>query len=151
MVRRRAEPRTRFTVEEANASLPLVRAIVRDLVAIAGDVDGRRRRLTLLMEGREFEPSDPYDAELVHMAKQLEKDSRQVQTYVQELRDLGVEPTSGIEGIVDFPAVVDGREIRLCWKLGEPEVRYWHELDAGFRGRQPLTKLRRPVGHGAAE
>lgn len=151
MVGRRLKPRTHFTVAQANASLPLVRAIVRDLVALAGDVDGRRRRLTLLMEGREFEPSDPYDAELVHMAEQLEKDSRQIQAYVQELRDLGVEPTSGIEGIVDFPAVVEGREIRLCWKLGEPEVLHWHELDGGFRGRQPLSKLHSPVGHGAAD
>ena len=41
-------------------------------------------------------------------------------------------------GLVDFPAVRDGREVYLCWIDGEDDIRYWHELDAGFRGRQPL-------------
>jgi hypothetical protein len=51
---------------------------------------------------------------------------------------LGVEPKGG-DGLVDFPALWDGRLVYLCWKLGEPEVLYWHEIDAGFAGRQPLT------------
>ena len=41
-------------------------------------------------------------------------------------------------GLVDFPAVLDGREVYLCWRLGEESVGFWHELDSGFRGRQPL-------------
>ena len=42
------------------------------------------------------------------------------------------------EGLVDFPAVRDGEEILLCWRLGEEEVAYWHGLEEGFAGRQPL-------------
>jgi hypothetical protein len=41
-------------------------------------------------------------------------------------------------GIVDFPSLRDGREVYLCWRVDEPTVAYWHDLDAGFRGRQPL-------------
>jgi hypothetical protein len=41
-------------------------------------------------------------------------------------------------GLVDFPAVIDEREVYLCWELGEDEITHWHELDAGYRGRQPL-------------
>jgi hypothetical protein len=41
-------------------------------------------------------------------------------------------------GLVDFPALIDGREIYLCWELGEDEVGYWHDLDAGYGGREPL-------------
>jgi hypothetical protein len=52
---------------------------------------------------------------------------------------LGVEPKSGPEGLIDFPSLVDDRLVYLCWKLGEPEVLYWHELEAGFRGRQSLV------------
>ena len=59
---------------------------------------------------------------------------------MEELRDLGVEPTSGPDGLVDFPAVLDGRNVHLCGKLGEPEVLYWHEVGAGFRERQPLVE-----------
>jgi hypothetical protein len=41
-------------------------------------------------------------------------------------------------GLVDFPAVIDGREVYLCWELGEDEVGYWHDMDAGYGGREPL-------------
>jgi hypothetical protein len=62
-----------------------------------------------------------------------------LQEYVEELRHLGVEPKGAVEGLVDFPCQIDGRIVLLCWKLGEPEVLYWHDLDTGFAGRQPLT------------
>ena len=42
-------------------------------------------------------------------------------------------------GLVDFPSERDGRTVLLCWRLGEPEVQYWHELDSGYAGRQPLS------------
>jgi hypothetical protein len=41
-------------------------------------------------------------------------------------------------GLVDFPAVIDGREVYLCWELGEDDVGYWHDMDAGYGGREPL-------------
>ena len=58
---------------------------------------------------------------------------------MRELQRLGVEPKSATDGLVDFPSIVDGRMVYLCWRLGEPEVLYWHELDAGYRGRQSLA------------
>ncbi|HEY1600883.1 MAG TPA: DUF2203 domain-containing protein [Pirellulales bacterium] len=134
-----SEVRKTFTVESANASLPLVRAIVTDLAALSRDVVDRRERLSLLLAGRERGVQDPYGEELSQIEEELEKDSQRLQEYVEELRQLGVEPKNGPEGLVDFPAILDGRPIYLCWKLGEPEVLHWHDLDAGFRGRQPLT------------
>ncbi len=130
-----------FTVSEANATLPLVRAIITDLVALSKDVINRRQRLSLLSRGRirSAKDQDLYQEELAQIDEELEKDSRQLQEYVEELRQIGVEPKSATEGLVDFPSMVDGRPAYLCWKLGEPEILYWHELDAGFRGRQPLT------------
>ena len=61
-----------------------------------------------------------------------------LQEFVDELRDLGVEPKNGPDGLIDFPSMMDGRLVYLCWKLGEPEVQHWHELDAGFAGRHSL-------------
>ncbi|MGO8690227.1 MAG: DUF2203 domain-containing protein [Thermoguttaceae bacterium] len=125
-----------YTVAEANASLPLVRAIVGDLVKLSRDVTERRHRLSLL-HGR-ANRRDPYQEELVQIEEELQKDGRRLREYVDELRDLGIEPANGTEGLVDFPALVDGRKVFLCWKLGEPEVRFWHEPNAGYRQRHPL-------------
>lgn len=127
-----------FTVAEANATLPLVRAITGDLAGLSQEVSERRRRLAFLLEGHDPESSDPYREELVQIQQELDKDSRRLQDYVRELRSLGVEPTSGPDGLVDFPTVIQGRKAYLCWKLGEPEVLYWHEADAGFAQRRRL-------------
>ena len=128
-----------FTVDEANATLPLVSAICRDLSALSREVVERRERLSFLLAGRDTDAEDLYREELTQIEEELNSDNRRLEEYLQELRDLGVEPKNGIEGLVDFPAEMDGKVVYLCWKLGEPEVLYWHDIDAGFRGRQPLT------------
>lgn len=127
-----------FTHAQATAMLPLVRAIVTDLSRLSHEVLERRERLSTLLRGRENQPSDPYSAELAQVEEELESDTRKLREYVDELLDLGVEPKNGLEGLVDFPALVDGRLVYLCWKLGEPEIRFWHDIEAGFAGRQPL-------------
>ena len=103
---------------------------------LSRDVTERRHRLSLL-HGR-ANRRDPYQEELVQIEEELQKDGRRLREYVDELRDLGIEPANGTEGLVDFPALVDGRKVFLCWKLGEPEVRFWHEPNAGYRQRHPL-------------
>jgi hypothetical protein len=128
-----------FTAEEANAMLPLIRAIVGDLVSLAGEVAERRQRLDHLSVGRNSDDKDPYAEELAQIESELEKDSQRLREYVKELDDLGVVLQGVMEGIVDFPALVDGRLAYLCWKYDEPEIVHWHELDAGFAGRQRLT------------
>jgi hypothetical protein len=133
------KPRKLFTVDQANAALPLVRAICTDLAQLSRDVIERRERLSQLLDGRGRKPYGPYTEELVQIEEELEKDTERLQEYVEELRALGVEPKNGPEGLVDFPSLMEGRLVFLCWKLGEPEVLHWHELDAGFAGRQPLT------------
>jgi hypothetical protein len=132
-------PRKLFTVEQANAVLPLVRSITQDLVQLSREVMERRERLAVLTAGRSTTPGDPYSEELAQIEEELEKESAQLREYVEELRELGVEPKSGPEGLIDFPSMMDDRLVFLCWKLGESEVTFWHELDAGFRGRQSLV------------
>lgn len=119
--------------------LPLVRAITRDLMEKSREVIERHERVEHLKAGREILPGDPYHEELAQIEDELAKDRQRLNEYVQELQQLGIDPKSGVEGIVDFPAVLDGELIFLCWKLGEPEILYWHALDAGFAGRQPLA------------
>jgi len=140
------EPVKLFTVEEANAMLPLVRAIARDMVALSRDVVERRERLNQIHENREADSSDPYGDEVAQIEQELEKDVDRLNEYGHELFQLGVEPKGATEGLVDFPAIMDGRIVYLCWKYDEPEVLHWHEIDGGFRGRQPLTVGSLPDG-----
>jgi len=127
-----------FTVDEANRMLPLVRAIVGDIVRQSQEVQERRERIESVRGGDRHSPGDLYREELEIAEAHLERDEQQLRTYIDELTDLDVE-IKGPEGLCDFPAILDGREVYLCWKLGEPEVMYWHDLDAGFKGRQRLT------------
>jgi hypothetical protein len=131
-------PRKHFTVEEANRALPLVRAIVGDFVAQYNNVKNLRERLAALTtRNAKRRPDDPYAEEVARQEAELEAEEAKLAGYVEELTKLGVE-LKGTDGLCDFPSYREGREIYLCWRLGEPEVAHWHDLHSGFAGRQPL-------------
>ena len=74
----------------------------------------------------------------MQVEEELEKEVAQLQEFIQELENLGVELKDISRGLVDFLGLIDGRDVYLCWLLGEEEVGHWHELDAGFAGRHSL-------------
>lgn len=117
--------------------LPLVRTIVSDIVSLARDLTERTDRLSLLQVS-DAEDGDPYSDEVLRMQEELEADMDRLQGYVDELGELGVELKSATEGLVDFRTSLDGHDAYLCWKLGEDEIAFWHELTAGYEGRQSL-------------
>lgn len=63
----------------------------------------------------------------------------EVRALLAELQGLGIVVRDLDRGLIDFPAIRDDQEIYLCWQLDEPEIAYWHELEAGFNGRRPLA------------
>jgi hypothetical protein len=69
----------------------------------------------------------------------MEHGQERLAEYVHELNGLGIQLKDFYTGLVDFPCWMEGREVLLCWKQGEPGVDHWHELDAGFAGRQKLV------------
>lgn len=127
-----------FTVDEANSALPLVRAIVQDITRLAHELVERRERLTRLKPDRRLRLSDAHDEELHQVQGELERGQEKMEEYVRELTQLGVELKDYFTGLIDFPSLMNGRPVYLCWRLGEPEVAHWHELDAGFAGRHEL-------------
>ncbi len=127
-----------FTVEQANAVLPLVRRSRRTWWNCRVKSSSRRQRLALLTAGRHSTHRDPYSDELSQIEEELDKDQTRLQGFVEELRNWASSRKSA-EGLVDFPSQMDGRLVYLCWKLGEPEILHWHDIDAGFGGRQPLA------------
>jgi hypothetical protein len=125
-----------FTVEQANRTLPLVRKIVEDVVR-----QHKRWRETILELDLVTTGTPPDDVQI--RASQLERESvllaRELEGFTRELESLGIQLKDPRLGLVDFPSEVDGRTVLLCWRFGEPEVQFWHELDAGYAGRRPLS------------
>ncbi len=128
-----------FSVAEANNALPLVRAIVQDITTLAHELNERRERLNRLKRSDRLRLSEAHEEELQQVGAELDRGQQKMEEYVRELSQLGVELKEYFIGLVDFPSLMDGRPVYLCWRLGEPEVAHWHELDAGFAGRQKLT------------
>jgi hypothetical protein len=124
-----------FTVREANRTLPLVSRIVEDLVRDHQRWEEKVREFELATVGSSLEKPDVI-AELLQIeAQRLAAD---IEGYIAELNDLGVICKGMDTGLVDFRGRMDGRDVFYCWKLGEPSVQYWHEVNAGFIGRQKL-------------
>lgn len=147
-----AASRKFFSIEQANQALPLVKVIVQDIVELYKDVEGRRERLSRVLQlhgssKRKRDESTLYTEELDQMETDLAKDEERLQDFVSELEAIGVELKDARIGLADFPALFEGREVCLCWKLGEDKVEHWHEVDTGFSGRRPVAglDLSRPV------
>ena len=124
-----SKARKRFTLETANKALPLVTRIVRDIV----NTHERATQLQAKLEestGRES-----------GLQSQLDSALEQLQDYVDELGSIGVELKDYESGLIDFPGRHQGRDIYLCWKLGEEKVTHWHELHSGYAGRQSTNTL----------
>jgi hypothetical protein len=127
-----------FTVAEANARLPLVRSIIRDIMDLAQDLRERGDRLARVRDKEHGALGDAYREELQQAQDDFDREQERMEAYAEELRELGVELKDPFTGLVDFPCWMNGREVYLCWRAGEPEVGYWHELDTGFAGRQKI-------------
>jgi hypothetical protein len=127
-----------FTVAQANASLPLMRVILRDVTALARDLQERHERLMRILPSDRITIGEAHREELEQVRAEFEREQQRMLEYQQELESLGVELKDYNTGLIDFLHWMDGREVYLCWRLGEPEVLYWHDLEAGFAGRQRL-------------
>jgi len=128
-----------FTVEQANKALPLVRLIIGDIVRQFRVVEDLQQRLSMVSKDRRRPSRDLYSEELAQSQAELDAEEQKLASYIEELKRLGVE-FKGPDGLCDFYSIMDGREVFLCWRLGEPEVSHWHDLDAGFSGRLPLAE-----------
>ncbi len=125
-------PLKTFTVDEANRALPYVQRVAEDIVEAYGDVKQLRRTL---------------DAQIVNgedttlMDRHYEQAMDRLGGLMDELKAVGCELRDFEQGLIDFPADQDGREVMLCWQLGEPRVSHWHEVDEGFADRRDIASL----------
>ena len=118
-----------FTVDQADASLVYLRRVVSDIRLAYGIVVDLRRQI-----------EDPANDHRVHALEAEYEDAMDRLTeLVDELSRVGVELKDFERGQVDFPALLDGREVYLCWQSGEDAVTSWHEIDEGYAGRHDLS------------
>ena len=141
--------RKAFTVHEANGLIPVLADVFRE-------VDAHRRRireaakklevLELLWGGALRDGSNPDHEEFSRRREEIDRAMRAIQNAVEHgviARGLRLPPGGLEEGLVDFPTTHQGRWVYLCWHVGEHDLRYWHETDAGFAGRRKITEPQR--------
>lgn len=131
-------PPRRFSPAEANALLEQVRPLAEALVAHRRallEARARRGELALRIAGNGAS-LDP--AEVVEIDRRVAAEVAGVARSANAIHALGAVVKDADTGLVDFPALVEGREAYLCWQLGEAEVGFWHGVDEGFGGRKPL-------------
>jgi hypothetical protein len=119
-----------FTLEEANASLPTVKPVLQKLRDAKDLLTEEEAHSVLADSAPTNGGGEP--------GTQVGTAFLEVRQLLLTLQEAGIVVRDIDRGLIDFPAMIDGREVYLCWELGEDEVAYWHELDAGYRGREPL-------------
>lgn len=128
---RPSRPRRHFTLDQANKALPLVRRVIADIIRThAGAVSLQQQLEKAVAKDRGL------------LQTQLETTMHRLEDYVDELSEIGCDLKDYQMGLIDFTGRHEGRDVCLCWKMGEEQVGFWHELDAGYTGRQPIATLK---------
>lgn len=115
-----------FTPKEARKALPLVKRIVRDILNTAYET----KMISDSLGGR-FEGNS-----------QIARLKEKIHEYIKELEELGCffKDWNFEIGIVDFPAIINGEEVFLCWRSDEEDIKYYHSLTEGYLGRKPIPE-----------
>jgi hypothetical protein len=120
-----------FTVLEANELIPFLTERLRQLRSIYEGLKDQAGDHTPALQDVIARGGIPVDTGYLHLVAQLQGLTSEICSQGCHIKDLE-------RGLIDFPTIWEGREVYLCWRLGEREVNFWHEVDAGFAGRQPL-------------
>jgi hypothetical protein len=122
-----------FTVEEANSLLPSVRPIVKSIQRSHRHLQSYQTIAKHAAEGAELGGGGTAHGErYAHLLIRLSAGASQLESLGIQLKDYA-------QGLIDFPSMRDGRVVLLCWRADEgDQVEWWHDVEAGFAGRQPL-------------
>ncbi len=129
-----------FTLDEAHLLLPVLESLLRRAIAEKQQIENIAREFQQLA-GHVF-ASGGCELDVVALSRRkAERDNsvQQLKDTVEEITALGVQVKDLEMGLLDFPCVVEGETILLCWKLGEERIGYWHGFEEGYKGRKPIT------------
>jgi hypothetical protein len=120
-----------FTLQEANETLNTIRPLMEELQQIRRKI---QRDQPDVWPAVVKSAGNGGNRALSNMVRDFER----LDALVHRIQDTGVLIKDANLGLLDFPALRDGREVYLCWQYGEGEIAFWHEIEAGFAGRQPI-------------
>ena len=120
-----------FTLEQANQLLQTLRPLVDQLIATRDQIVTIRPELDSGVQKALGNGASKATGDLLKLFRKIERLINEVHSYGVLLKDVD-------QGLLDFPSELEGRVVFLCWKHGEASIGHWHDLDAGFRGREPL-------------
>ena len=123
-----------FTLQEANETLSAIRPLMDEIQAIRQEILARQPEVWPVVERSAGNGGSPAASKLVQEFERLDMLVHQVQDNGAIFKDINL-------GLLDFPAMKDGREVYLCWKYGEEDIAYWHEVEAGYAGRRPIESF----------
>ncbi|HET6846866.1 MAG TPA: DUF2203 domain-containing protein [Anaerolineales bacterium] len=121
-----------FSVQDANEAITVIRPILAEIQEIRTRILASRPELWDAMQRA---AGNGGSAELTQMTSDFEH----LDSLVHRILDTGAEIKDLASGLLDFRAQRNGSEVYLCWKMDENEVLFWHDLNAGFGGRQPIA------------
>ena len=121
-----------FTLDEANAALITIRPLMDEVQAIRQKIMSTQPEAWTAIEKSVGNGGS-------RSLSQIVQDFEKLDALVHQILDTGVLIKDVNIGLLDFPALRNGREVYLCWQHGEDDIAYWHEVDAGFAGRQPIS------------
>jgi hypothetical protein len=119
-----------YSREEANALLPQIRLWLQQLEVLRASLRKHDQRVESLLEAGTDRGGPTVNDWVRTMAD--------IQHVMEEFRRREIFVKDADRGLIDFPAIMGGREVFLCWESGEGNVEYWHDLEAGYGGREPL-------------
>jgi len=125
-----------FTLEEALATLPAAARLLLEIQEWKQELEDRSANLERLLNttGGNGHLAD----DIAEARSSVQSAGRELERTFQEMDDLGVELKGIDNGLLDFPSLRDGRVVYLCWRQGEETIAFWHDVEAGFAGRQLL-------------
>jgi hypothetical protein len=131
----------RFTLEEAESLLPELRTVLSRVISLKEEHDGALQELRQIANRIAMVGGALVDRHetLIKRNRQLALANR-LKECVGEVEEHGCVVKDLDLGLIDFPTLYRGREVYLCWKYGEPGIRFWHGVDEGFAGRKPIDE-----------
>jgi hypothetical protein len=136
-----------FTLSEAQTVLPVVEALLRRAQAASLRATQLGQEMQELSQ-RIFHSGGMHVnvSQAARRRAERERAAKEMSDTMAEIDEIGVVVKDLEQGLLDFPAILDGRSVLLCWKLGEKEIAFWHSSEEGFAGRKPLDIRFRKTG-----
>src|SRR4051794_829007 len=130
-----------FSLEQANRVLPKVEAAVRTAIGLKAELQSAEEAIRDLNRRVMMSGGMVVNRESALAQRQSrERSAERLQEAMEEITEYGCQVKDLDIGLLDFPTLYRGREVLLCWRLGEQKIEYWHDLEEGFRGRKPIDE-----------